>query len=142
MAFECGVVPEDQRSAVIVSVYKGTGERTECKNYRGISLLSMRGKIYAGILADRVRRVIGGLVDDEQVGFRAGRCCVDQIVTLKQISEKGRDKKFKVYMGFTDLEKAQGQQGGTMTILRMDDVWLNCWVELRVCIFIVYLVSD
>ena len=41
-------------------------ERNECKNYRGISLLSVVGKIYAGIIIDRVRRVTGGLIDDEQ----------------------------------------------------------------------------
>ena len=40
MAFKSGVVPEEWRSAVIVTLYKGKGERTECKNYRGISLLS------------------------------------------------------------------------------------------------------
>ena len=47
MGFESGVVPEDCRSTVIVSLYKGKGERTECKNYRGISLSVVR-KIYAG----------------------------------------------------------------------------------------------
>ena len=30
----------------------------------------MVGKIYAGILVDRVHRVTGGLIDDEQRGFR------------------------------------------------------------------------
>ena len=50
MAFESEVVPEDWRSAMIVPPYKGKGERTECKNCRGISLLSVVGKIYAGIL--------------------------------------------------------------------------------------------
>ena len=60
--------PEDWRSAVIVSLHKGKGEKSECKNYRGISFLSAVGKIYAGILADRVRRVTGGLIDDEQRG--------------------------------------------------------------------------
>ena len=30
MAFESGVVPEDWRSVVIVPLYKGKGERTEC----------------------------------------------------------------------------------------------------------------
>ena len=50
MAFES--VPEDWRSTVIVLLYKGKGERTECKNYRGISL-SVVGKIYAGILVDK-----------------------------------------------------------------------------------------
>ena len=64
MTFENGVLPEDWRSAVIVLLYKGKGARNECKNYRGISLLSMVGKIYAGILIDRVCRVTGGLIDE------------------------------------------------------------------------------
>ena len=78
MAFESCIVPEDWRSAVIVPLYKGKGERNECKNYRGISLLSVVGKIYAGILIDKVRRVTWGLIDDEQGGFRAERRCVDR----------------------------------------------------------------
>ena len=52
MVFESGGVPKDWRSAVIVPLYKGKGERTECRNYKGISLLSMIGKIYALILVD------------------------------------------------------------------------------------------
>ena len=63
--FENGVRPEDWVSAVIVPLYKGKGNRTECKNYRGISLLSVVGKIYARILVDRVRRVTGSLIDDD-----------------------------------------------------------------------------
>ena len=50
MAFESGAVPEDWRSVVVVPLCKGKGERTECKNYRCIILLSVAGKIYAGIL--------------------------------------------------------------------------------------------
>ena len=61
---------------------------TECKNYRGTSLLSVVRKIYAGILAYTVRRVIDGFIDDDQGSFRSGRWCVDQIFTLKQIGEK------------------------------------------------------
>ena len=89
--FVSGVVPEDWKSAVIVPLYNGKGEMTECKNYRGISLLSLVGKIYVGILVDRVRRVNGSLIDDKQRGFRAGRGCVYQIFILKQIDEKARD---------------------------------------------------
>ena len=46
-------------------------------------MLSVVGKIYAGILIDRVRRVTWGLIDDEQGGFRVGREGVDQIFTLR-----------------------------------------------------------
>ena len=50
MAFESGVVPQDWRSAVIAPPYKGTGNGTECKNYKGISLLIRHGwKIYRNI---------------------------------------------------------------------------------------------
>ena len=55
----------ERRSAVIVPFYKGKGERTECKHYRGISLLNVVGKIFAGILVDRVRRMTVSLIDDE-----------------------------------------------------------------------------
>ena len=43
----------------------------------------MVGKIYAGNLVDRVRKMTEGLIDDVQGEFRAGRGCVDQIFTLR-----------------------------------------------------------
>ena len=64
------------------------GKRTEYSKYRGISFLSMVGKIYAGILVDKVCKVTEDLIDDEQGGFRAGRGYVDQIFNLKKIGEK------------------------------------------------------
>ena len=54
---------------MIVPLYKGKRDSIEYKNYRGISLYSVAGKKYAGILVDRVRRVTGGLFDDEQEGL-------------------------------------------------------------------------
>ena len=36
----------------------------------------------------------GGLIDDEQGGFRAGREYVDQVFTLKQICEKAKEEKY------------------------------------------------
>ena len=56
----------------------------------------MVGKIYGGILVDRVRKATEGLIGDVQGGFRAGRGCVDQIFTLKQIAEKAKEKKCSV----------------------------------------------
>ena len=47
----------------------------ECRNYRVVSLLSMVGKVYVGILVDGVLRVTEGLIDDEEGGFRIGRRC-------------------------------------------------------------------
>ena len=90
MAFVNGVVLEDWSSPVIVQLYKGKGERNECKSYKGINFLKVVGKIHPWILVDKVCRVTGGLIDDEEGGFREGRGCVDEIFTIKQISEKKR----------------------------------------------------
>ena len=39
-------------------------------------------------------------------GFRSGRWCVNQIFALKQLDEKAREKKLRVYVRFMDLKKA------------------------------------
>ena len=85
---------------------------------------SVVGKIYAVILVDRVGKVIEGLNDDEQGGFRAGRGCVDQIFTLRQIGEKTREKNCRVNVGFMDLEKAYDtvNKEALWQVLRMHDV--------------------
>src|SRR5678815_4455924 len=101
-----GIVPRDWRRAVIVPLYKGKGDKGNCRNYRGISLSSVVGKVYAGILVERVRRVTGRLIGEEQGAFRSGRECVDQFFTLKQMTEKMREKKNKLYLGFMDLQQA------------------------------------
>ena len=94
MAFKSGVVHVNWRSAVFFHRTK-VKERglNEYKNYRGIRLFSVVEKLYVGILVDRVRGVTGCLIDYEQMSFRAGRGCIDQIFILKLIGEKAGEKK-------------------------------------------------
>ena len=66
MAFESSVVPEDWRSDVIVHCTRV--ERGQNVAITVISLLSVVGKIYAGILVDRVCKVSEDLIDNEQEG--------------------------------------------------------------------------
>ena len=101
-----GMVPKEWKSACIVPLYKGKGDRFECANYRGISLLSVVGKVYGGILIERIRVSSDRAIGEEQCGFREGRGCVDQIFTVRQICEKYMGVNREVYMAFMDLEKA------------------------------------
>ena len=48
--WEKETLPQDLRDAVIVSLYKNNGEKSDCSNYRGITLLSIAGKILARVL--------------------------------------------------------------------------------------------
>ncbi len=82
-AWEQSKVLEDWRKAIIVPLYKGEGNREECNNYRGISLLSVPGKIYGRILNERMMKITDKSVGDEQGGFWKRRGCVHQIFAMK-----------------------------------------------------------
>ena len=56
-------------------------------------------------MVERVCRVTEGLIGEEQGVFWSGKGCVDQIFTLKQMSEKMREKK-NLYLGFMDLHQS------------------------------------
>ena len=59
LSFDMWVVPMDWRGACIVPLYKRKGnkceDKCECSNSRGISLLSVVGKLFGRVLIKRVR---------------------------------------------------------------------------------------
>lgn len=79
--------PESWKKAIIVPLHK-KGSKSEPKNYRGISLLSISGKVFLTVLRHRYRTFLDSICREEQAGFRPGRSCVDQIFTLNRIIER------------------------------------------------------
>ena len=64
-----GAVPQDMRDAKIVTLYKNKGERSDCNNYRGISLLSIIGKVYAQVLLICLQKLAEHVYPESQCGF-------------------------------------------------------------------------
>ena len=56
--WEEGTMPQDMRDANIITLYKNKGERSDCNNYRGISLLSIVGKTFARVVLNRLRACV------------------------------------------------------------------------------------
>ena len=101
-----GGVPQDMRDTKIVTLYKNKGERSDCNNYRGISLLSIVGKVYARVLLVRLQKLAERVYPESQCGFRAGRSTIDMIFSLRQLQEKCREQNMPLYLAFVDLTKA------------------------------------
>ena len=112
-AWEEGSVPQAWKDASIVTIYK-KGDRTDCGNYRGISLLSIAGKIFARILLNRLSiHITPEVVPETQCGFRSNRSTADMIFCLRQLQEKCIEQDRPLYMVFVDFTKAFDTVGRT-----------------------------
>lgn len=105
--WEQGKLPQDLRDAVIITLYKNKGEKSDCSNYRGITLLSIAGKVLARILLNRlVPTIAEENLPESQCGFRANRGTTDMVFVLRQLQEKSREQNKGLYATFVDLTKA------------------------------------
>ena len=100
-------VPQDFKDASIVHLYKRKGNRQTCDNHRGISLLSIAGKILARILLNRLNAHLEkGLLPESQCGFRKERGTIDMIFAARQLQEKCQEQNTDLYSTYIDLTKA------------------------------------
>ncbi|CAH1270878.1 Hypp4486 [Branchiostoma lanceolatum] len=105
--WEDGKLPQDLRDAVIITLHKNKGEKADCSNYRGITLLPIAGKILArGLLNRLVPAVAEHHLPESQCGFRANRGTTDMVFVLRKVQEKYREQNKGLYITFVDLSKA------------------------------------
>src|SRR5215469_10115689 len=90
VCWERGRVPKDWQEACVVPVYKGKVNKNECGSYRGISMMSIMGKLYGRVVINRVKNLKEGLVGEEQGGFRKGEGCVNQVFAVFYVRSIGR----------------------------------------------------
>ena len=107
VVFDSHTVPQDWRNGLIVPLFK-EGDREVANNYRGITLLSIVGKLFASILEKRLSKWCEGnrIFEQEQAGFRPGRTTVHQIFTLLEVIKKRKNKHRSTYCCFLDIRKA------------------------------------
>ncbi len=86
VCFLSSMVPIDWTNSCVIPLYKGKGN--EYTSLKGISLLSVVGKVHGKVLMKRVREGPEGGICDEQGGFRRGRGSVDQIFAVSHVCEK------------------------------------------------------
>jgi hypothetical protein len=69
-------LPDQRKESIVVPVYK-KGDKTDCSNYRGISLLSTTHKILSNNLLSRLTPYAEEIIGTHQCGFRRNRSTTD-----------------------------------------------------------------
>ncbi|KAJ4429975.1 hypothetical protein ANN_22179 [Periplaneta americana] len=103
--WEKEIVPKQWKESIIVPIFK-KGDKTNCSNFRGISLLLTSYKILSNIFLRRLTPYVDEIIGDHQCGFRRNRSTIDQIFCIRQILEKKWEYKGTVHQLFIDFKKA------------------------------------
>ena len=82
------------------------GDRQDCTNYRGITLLSVPGKVLAHILLSRIRPHLLQTQRPAQSGFTPKKSTVDRILALRILVERRLEFRQRVFAAYVDLKKA------------------------------------
>ncbi len=114
MCFEHMAIHDDLwRKAKVISLFKAVDTRAPT-NYRGISLLSVLGKLYASVLNARLTKFLETPVQGKrristhQNGFRTGegRSCQEHILSLSEVLRQRKRNNQDSYVFFQDFSKA------------------------------------
>ena len=99
---ECCIMLSLPSGLLRVSHRNGKGDRAECGNSHGISLLSVAGKVLAKIMLTHLFEHVHLVLPESQCGLRRRRSTIDMIFVARHLQEKCQD----LYMAFVNLIKA------------------------------------
>jgi hypothetical protein len=97
-------LPQQWKESIIVPIHK-KGDKTDCNNYCGISLLSTACKILSSILLARLTPYVNKVIGDHQYVFCHNRSTMDQMFYIQQILEKKWEYNGMVHQLFIDFKE-------------------------------------
>ncbi|KAM4034768.1 LOW QUALITY PROTEIN: uncharacterized protein ACNLHF_021458 [Anomaloglossus baeobatrachus] len=98
-------MPESMKEGLVVLLFK-KGERKRLSNWRPITLLNADYKIFAKILAGRMRGVIDTVIEEEQVCAVPKRQLHENVCLVRDMIEDCGSRKKSVIVCALDFEKA------------------------------------
>ena len=102
-----GYFPKSWSLGDIISLHKN-GDKDNVQNYRGITLLSVLGKLFTKILNTRLTTWADnyGVYIEAQADFRQHMCTGDNIFVLNNLISHALHSGRKLYCSFIDFSKA------------------------------------
>ena len=118
------LIPSDLVNPNIAILFK-KGDRSQCGNYRGISLLSVVGKLLADMILQTLSTLAQKVYPESQQGYRTGRGTIDGIFTVRQLMEKSREQHRNLYIAFIDFTKAFDTVNRKLLFFHFGKNWLS-----------------
>jgi hypothetical protein len=98
-------LPHQWKESIVVPIHK-KGDKTDCSNYRGMSLLLTSYKILSNILLTKLTPFADEIVGELQCGFRRKRSVTDRIFYIRQKLKTKWEYNSTAHQIFIDFKKA------------------------------------
>jgi hypothetical protein len=97
-------LPQQWKESIIIPIDE-KDDKTDCINYRGVSLLSTVYKIVSNILLTRLTPCVSEVIGDHQCGSRRKRSTTDHTFYIRQVLEVEWEYNGIVHQLFIDFKK-------------------------------------
>lgn len=98
-------IPDEWNSGAICPIHK-KGDKMDCSNYRGITLLGVVYKVFSAVIRRRLDPIVEDLLGEYQCGFRRSRSTINQLFNIRQIMEKMWEYNIDMHHLFIDFKQA------------------------------------
>ena len=102
-----GEIPESWTTGIIIPIFKKKGDPRDPSNYRGVTLVSILGKVFTKMLNVRLEKFsnLNEILLPNQAGFRKGHSTVDQVYVLQTLIELCIKQKRRLFIAWVDYAK-------------------------------------
>ena len=106
MSLHTSIIPTDWKRGLVVPLWKWKGDRQDCNNHRGVTLLSVLGKVFGRIILDRVHHHLLEHQCPEQSGFTPKRSMIDRILAPRVLTKRRQEFRQELLAAYVDLCKS------------------------------------
>ena len=104
--FESGTVPDCLKTGLLTPIFKNKGEKNQSKNYRGITVLPVIGKVLESVLKNRIQPLILSSQSEIQRGFTSGVSPLNAALVVEEVTRECKDRGERVHLIFLDAKSA------------------------------------
>ena len=104
--YRTGSLSITQKQGVITCIPKPNKSRCDLKNWRPISLLNVIYKLASAVIANRLKKVLDSLINENQNGFIAGRFLGENVRLIYDILFESKKQNLPGLLLSIDFEKA------------------------------------
>ena len=104
--YRTGSLSITQKQGVITCIPKPNKSRVNLKNWRPISLLNVIYKLASAVISNRLKKVLDGLINENQKGFIAGRFLGENVRLIYDVLFETKKQNIPGLLLSIDFEKA------------------------------------